>query len=183
MSIKATIPTSLVVHTVDDADTLMGTIRAAAAQVHDWIAETATIGNPMAMLKHMKFDRVGFHPIEGHALNMVEQINQTWTYAVAIAAARQLLLLHPEAGGFRLAPGAHFSQPLDIMSEVAGLVGAETFAAVHPRNNRKLDHDLTKLAGRSETHRYVFFMSPHCPGNERQPQFERNGVQVWSVDV
>jgi hypothetical protein len=39
------------------------------------------------------------------ALNLVEQINQTWTYLVALAAAKQLLTLHPEAGGYRLAPG------------------------------------------------------------------------------
>lgn len=181
MSIKAVAPTGIVVHSVEDADKLMDEIRRSAARVHDWI--TAQTGDPLVMLKCMKFCQVGFHPIKGHKLNLVEQINQTWTFAVAIAAARQLLLLHPEAGGFRLAPGAHFSQPLDIMSEVEGLVGAETFAAVHPDNNGKMDVDLAKLAGRPETHRYVFFMSPRCPGNERQPQFEKNGVQVWSVDV
>jgi hypothetical protein len=126
---------------------------------------------------------VGFHPVEDRPLNLVEQINQTWTFAVALAAARQLLVLHPDAGGFHLAPGAHASLALDIMSEVEGLVGAESFAAVDPRNNDKLKDDLTKLALRSETHRYVFFMSPKFPGNERHAQFERDGIQVWSVDV
>lgn len=173
--------TGIVVHSVDDADRLMDTVRGSAARVHDWIA--AQTGDQLAMLKRMKFDPVGFHPIEGYQLNLVEQINQTWTYAVAIAAARQLLLLHPEAGGFRLAPGAHASQPLDIMSVADGLVGAETFAAVHPSNNGKLDADLTKLASRLEVHRYAFFMSPAYPGNERRPKLERDGVQVWSVDV
>jgi hypothetical protein len=74
----------------------------------------------------MKFEMVGTHPVDGHALNLVEQINQTWTYMVALAAARQLLVLHPEAGGYRLAPGAHAAAPLDIMREAEGLVGAET---------------------------------------------------------
>jgi hypothetical protein len=175
------VSTGIVVRSVEDADRLMDAVRASAARVHDWIA--AQTGDPLAMLKRMKFDPVGFHPIEGRALNLVEQINQTWTYAVAIAAAHQLLLLHPEAGGFHLAPGAHASLPLDIMSEVGGLVGAETFAAVDPGNNGKMDADLVKLAGRPEIHRYVFFMSPAYPGNERRLQFERNGVQVWSVDV
>ena len=45
----------------------------------------------------MKFETAGFHPIQGHALNVVEQINQTWTYLVALAAARHLLEMHPEA--------------------------------------------------------------------------------------
>ena len=131
----------------------------------------------------MKFDTIGFHPIGDHALNVVEQINQTFTYAVAIAAARKLLLLHPEAEGFILAPGADKSQPLDIMSEAKGLVGAETFAAVTPHNNGKLTKDLKKLAGCTEKHRYVFFASPRFPGTVRLPQFEHDGIEVWSVDV
>jgi hypothetical protein len=102
---------------------------------------------------------------------------------VAIAAARQLLVLHRNTGGFRLAPGAYASLPLDIMSEQEGLVGAETFAAVSPPNNGKLEKDLEKLKGRSEKHRYVFFMSPEFPGNERRHRFERDGIQVWSVEV
>ena len=166
---------------MEDADRLMITLRNSAARVHDWVA--AQTGDPLDMLKHMKFDPVGFHPIEDRPLNLVEQINQTWTYVVAIAATRQLLLLHPDAGGFHLAPGAHASLALDIMSDAEGLVGAETFAAVTPRNNGKLEGDLTKLASRLERHRYVFFMSPLFPGNKRRPQFERDGVQVWSVDV
>jgi hypothetical protein len=33
----------------------------------------------------MKFEQVGFHPLEDRPLNIIEQINQTWTFAVAIA--------------------------------------------------------------------------------------------------
>ena len=62
-------------------------------------------------------------------------------------------------------------------------VGAETFAAVDPRNNRKLAKDLVKLAQRPELNRYVFFASPMFPGTTRRPQLERGGVQGWSVDV
>ena len=39
------------------------------------------------------------------------------------------------------------------------------------------------MKARSEPHRYVFFMSPPFPRTERRPQFERDGVQVWSVNV
>ena len=91
--------------------------------------------------------------------------------------------MHPEACGYVLAPGAHAAIALDIMSEAPGLVGAETFAAVDPRNNNKLDMDLRKLAARTEHHRCVFFMSPGFPGFKRLPHWERNGIQVWSVDV
>jgi hypothetical protein len=174
-------PGYLTVQTVDDADRLMEQVRTSAVKVQNWTA--AQSSDPLDMLRSMKFKAVGFHPIKGHALNLVEQINQTWTFVAAIAAVRQLLKLHPDAGGFRLAPGAHACLALDIMSEVEGLVGAETFAAVTPGNNGKLEGDLCKLAARPEKHRYVFFMSPGYPGNKRQQQLERDDVQVWSVDV
>jgi hypothetical protein len=173
--------TNLTIHTNDDADRLMAKVREAADYARQWIA--AQTGDPLELLRRMKFDPVGFHPITHDSLNLIEQINQTWTFMAAIAAARQLLALHRDAGGFRLAPGADASLELDIMSEKAGLVGAETFAAVSPNNNDKLKKDLNKLRCRSETHRYVFFLSPQFPGNERRPKFERDGIQVWSVDV
>jgi hypothetical protein len=65
----------------------------------------------------MKFDQIGFHPIDDRPLNIIEQINQTWTYAVALPAARVLLDLHPEAEGFKVAPGAHTSSD----NEIAGM--------------------------------------------------------------
>jgi len=172
--------TSTHIQTVDDADRLLDTIRASAKRAHDWIA--AQSGDPLEMLKHMKFQAVGFHPVEDRALNVVEQINQTWTYFVAASAAKHLLELHPDVGGFHLAPGAHASLELDIMSHTPGEVGAETFAAVDPRNNRKLHQDLQKMAVRPERYRYVFFMSPLFPAAGRQTKLERDGVEVWSLE-
>jgi hypothetical protein len=169
----------MLVRTPADADVLMERVRLSARKMHDWVA--AQTGDPLDMLARMKFDPVGFHPIEGYKLNLVEQINQTWTFAVAIAAAKQLLQLHPDAGGFYLAPGAHAARPLDIMSVAENLVGAETCAVVNPTDNGKLEKDIAKLEARPEVHRYAFFMSPMFPGNERRSKFERNGVQVWSI--
>ena len=113
-------------------DRYMDQLRASARRVRDWVATQSD--DPLDLLRRMKFDPVGYHPIEDRSLNFIEQINQTRTFAVALAAARQLLALHPDVGGFRLAPGAHASIPLDIMSEAEGQVGAETFAAVTPRS-------------------------------------------------
>ena len=60
-------------------------------------------------------------------LNVVEEIDQTFPYLVALRAARLLFEWHPDAHGLQLAPGS-----LDIESLTPGLVGAETFAAVRP---------------------------------------------------
>lgn len=174
-------PRFLTVRTADEVERQLGLIRASAARVQAWISTFQ--GDPIDLLRHMKFDTVGFHPIEDRPLNLVEQINQTWTYAVALAATAKLLELHPDAGGFKVAPGAHMSLPLDIMSIADGVVGAETFAAVHPRNNGKLAGDLAKMASRAEPFRYVFFCSPAYPDTQRLPALERDGIEVWSVVV
>jgi len=171
----------LIVQTVLDADALMARVRESADYVQEWLI--GQTGNPLAMSRAMKFETVGLHPINHRPINVVEQINQTWTLTAALAAARQLLALHPDAGGFRLAPGAQAALPLDNLSEQEGLVGVEVFVAVGPHSNGKLEKDLDKLKGRLEKHRYVFFMSPRFPGNKRQFELERDGIQLWSVDV
>jgi len=131
----------------------------------------------------MKFEQIGFHPIDGRALNLIEQINQTFTFLVALKATEWLLEHHPEADGFQLAPGAAMALPLDIMSIAPGIVGAETFAAVDPGNNRKLAGDLTKLRGCGHRHRYAFFYAPgFSPG--RIERLERDtGIRVHCVDI
>jgi hypothetical protein len=171
----------VLIQSVEDVDLYISRIRKAAADAQAWM--TSQAGDPLDFLRRIKFEMVGFHPVDGRALNVVEQINQTWTYVVALAATRHLLDLHPDAGGYRLAPGATASLPLDIMSQADGLVGAETFAAVDPRNNTKLAKDLTKMAARPERNRDICVMSPRFPGIKRLTQFERDGVQVWSVDL
>ena len=165
---------------LSDVERQIALVDASAARTRSWLLEHT--GTGIELLRALKFDPAGFHPVEDRPLNVIEQINQTWTYLVALLATRQLLELHPDAGGFRVAPGAHMSLPLDIMSVVPGLVGAETFAATHPRSNDKINKDLRKLALANETHRYVFMM---CPGLTagRQPAFERDGVQVWAVEL
>jgi len=171
----------LLVRSAAEADELARRVRASATMLQTWIASFG--GDGIGLMRALKFDQVGFHPVDGHALSAIEQVNQVWTYLAALSAVRVLIELHPDSGGFKIAPGAHAAQPLDVMSQVDGLVGAETFAAVDPRNNRKLAKDLLKLANRTEAHRYVFFASPLFPGTTRRPPLERHGVQVWSVDV
>jgi hypothetical protein len=169
------------VRTAEDADHHLQLIRDNAAHTQSWLAsETA---DPIDLFRKMKFGPHGRHPVEGHNLNIVEQINQTWTYATAFLAARQLLTLLPEALGLKLAPGAHKSLEFDIMSEKDGYLIAETFATVDPSNNRKLKDDLKKLSDREEPHRYIFFMSPKHPGTQRLPGLDKHGVQVWSIDT
>ena len=151
----------------------------------DYVQELliAQTGEPLAMLRAMKFETVGFHPINHRPINFVEQINQTWTFTAALAAARQLLASTPTQEAFALRLARKRRSRSTSRSEQEGLVGAEVFAAVWPHSNGKLEKDLDKLKGRPEKHRYVFFISLRFPGNKRQFELERDGIEVWSVDV
>src|SRR5206468_2049122 len=110
------------------------------------IAALGREASPIEALRRIKFEKIGLHPIDGRSLNFIEQVNQTFTFLVALRATEWLLSRHPDAQGFKLAPGASAALALDIMSVQPGLVGAETFAAVHPSNNDKLRSDLRKLS-------------------------------------
>jgi hypothetical protein len=158
-----------------------GRVRAAADDLQARLA--AFRGDGVALLRALKFEKFGTHPLEARRLNAVEQVNQTWTWLAALAAARQLFSLHPHCDALLLAPGAHAAQALDVMSEPLHGIGAEVFAAVTPKNNGKLIVDLDKLAERQEQHRYVFFASPLYAATQRQPQLERDCIQVWTVHV
>ena len=101
---------------------------------------------------------------------------------MALAAARQLLVLHPEVGGLRLPPGADACQALNMMSVKEGCVGAETFAAVTPLNNGKLAKDLLSCLRIRSCITTCFSCLPYL-GNKRLSQFEAHGIEAWSVDV
>jgi hypothetical protein len=112
----------------------------------------------MSLLAHMKFQELGFHPIDDRRLNLVEQINQTFTYLVSLAAAEYVLAHHSDATPIQLNLGT--TAGYDLVSPSAG-VAAEVFAAVNRTNNRKLAKDLVKVSGADAPNKYVFF---HCPG-------------------
>ena len=141
-----------------DVEALEARVRKAADQASTALRELADQG--LAHLYRLKFEQIGLHPLHGYPLNLVEQINQTFTCLVGLEAVRWLLQHHPDVGGFRLAPGA--VPGFDVESLIPDRVQAATFAAVRPANNRKLEKDIQRLRdkGRAE-HRYVFFTAPN----------------------
>jgi hypothetical protein len=65
----------LKVRTISDVEQRLAVIRASAARAQNWIA--AQGGDPFDLLRRMKLEPVGFHPIDDRPLNIIEQINQT----------------------------------------------------------------------------------------------------------
>jgi hypothetical protein len=115
-------------------------------------------GTPIDALAAVKFDQIGRDPLDpNRPLNLIEQVNQTFTYLASIAGARWLLRQHPECAPLTLNLG---TQPgFDIESSCGHFV-AETFAATDPKSNDKLRKDLAKLRTAKARHRFLFYLSP-----------------------
>jgi len=129
------------------------------ARLLDSAARTATWlrdfnGEPMSLLRALRFDTVGHDPLTGEPLNVVEQLNQTFTILVTLRAIKRLIDLHPEARGFRLALGT--TSGWDIESIVPNLVAEEVFSATRPASNQKIKKELARLSGDPACYRYGF---------------------------
>ncbi len=126
-------------------------------------------------LARLKFSPVGCDPLDpARNLNVVEQINQTFTYLASLAAARWLLARHPANVPYTLNLGTMAGT--DIVS-ADGEVAGEVFAATHPDSNDKLRKDMDKVGLSPATHKYVFYLSPK--GSRRPP---RPGIVAVRLD-
>lgn len=148
---------------------------------HKALAQLAALkdSDPLTALWRMKTEALGCDPLDSSVpLNLIEQLNQTFTYIASARAARFLLKEHPDLGPYRLNLGT--TPGPDIESSRSGGLSAEVFAAVTPQNNQKLRRDIQKVYETNASLKYVFFM---CPGYEpgRQMHLSRDGVTVYSL--
>jgi len=177
---------SIEIVSLDEVDPLVACVRRAAdlgvRRVRDLLG---TESDSLVILRHLKFKALGRHPLEDQNLNLIEQINQTWTFLVTLRALPFLFKWHPDAEGFRLYLGTEGGT--DIMSIKPDVVAAEAFAAVSPRNNRKPQKDIEKLARDrpNARARYVFFNAPgFAQGRHLSLELPTApGIEVWGIDV
>ena len=144
--------------TLSDLDQLEAAVRASAEATIGALRGLLNSTSGLDAMALLKFSEVGRDPLNlVRPLNVVEQLNQSFTYLASLTAARWLLAKYPECAPLILnlgtAPGP------DIESRCGKFV-AETFAATHPDSNDKLRRDVTKVRGFSAEHRFVFFLSP-----------------------
>jgi len=106
----------------------------------------------------IRFLEVGQDPLESRPLNLVEQLNQTFTYLTSLMAAEYLLEKHAEHAPYILNLGT--SPGYDVVSKDEVVI-AETFAAVNPISNDKLKKDCIRVSNQiGAVHKYVFYYSP-----------------------
>lgn len=146
---------------------MLASAQASLGKLQDLLARDGGL----SALAALKFGEAGCDPLDSsRSLNLVEQLNQSFTYLASIAATAWLFEHHPDNAPFVLnlgtAPGS------DIVSQ-DGVIAAETFAATHPGSNRKLEKDVEKVRAMEAVHKYVFFLSPV---NARRIDFD--GVKV-----
>jgi hypothetical protein len=162
-----------------DIDQLIELVSKSAEKALLHVAKSTESRQGLQALWSMKFAPIGCDPLNSESpLNLIEQLNQTFTYLASAKALRLLLQLHPELAPFKVNLGT--SAGSDIESGLNEGLAAEVFAAVKISNNRKLAKDIAKVLKTPARLKYVFFM---CPGYEvgRQPKLEQAGVEVWSV--
>ena len=167
------------IRTIAEVDDLVTSVTRSAERALSQLARSAAENRGLQALWSMKFSPVGCDPLDADSpLNLIEQVNQTFTYLASAKAVKLLLELHPELAPFTVNLGT--SPGSDIESE-SGTLAAEVFAAVNTSNNKKLAKDRNKVSQTGAQLKYVFFM---CPGYEagRQRKLEREvGVEIWAV--
>lgn len=113
--------------------------------------------NPGDLFYQMKFTEFGRDPLEDRNLNIIEQLNQLYTYLVSFKAIMYLLKEHKGMAPFIVNLGTQSG--FDIHSSDESLV-AEVFASADARNNDKLRNDIKRLTGLNSDYKYVFYHSP-----------------------
>jgi hypothetical protein len=153
---------------------------ASAEQTQIQMAELAGVEDPIQFLFRLKFEEVGCDPLNcSRPLNLIEQLNQTFTYLASFSGAEFLFERHPEVKRLDLNLGT--SGGSDIETTEGEGIAAEVFAAVTPRNNGKLAADINKVSKSSAKYRYVLFMSPKHEAGPYKCKLNDPRVIVWSL--
>lgn len=138
--------------------------------------------DPLDVLKTLRFTQAGCDPLDPNRdLNLIEQLNQTFTYLATFRAAERLFETY--GPNLRLTLNLGTQPGADIETDAYGGIAAEVFAAVKPDNNKKLKKDLKKVSQASANHKYVFFACPgHQPGEEDEDS-DYPGVKIISLGI
>ncbi len=133
---------TIIVSSIDDARRLEAKVIRSGLTAAQKLRELLAREDGIGALRRIKFDSVGCDPLdEERHLNLIEQINQSFTYLVSFRAVERLFHDHPRAAPYRLNLGTQAGSDVE---SIDGAVAAEVFAAVSPDNNRKLERDIEK---------------------------------------
>jgi len=169
----------IVITTPSEAIEYEERLRDAAYETQMRVHEISEASDPISFFEEIKFNRVGCNPLDTtDNWNVVEQLNQTFTYLASFRAAVLIFDWHPCVRSLTLNLGVKSGS--DIEGACDGGIAAEVFAATHPGSNQKLQKDVKKVQAVEARHKYVFFICPSIgEGKYQSPNSE--GVKVWSL--
>lgn len=176
----------MAITSVHEVDKLIHSVWAASDRTVHFLRDLiSNESDSLQVLRLMKFSESGHDSADGRKLNIIEQVNETFTYLVGLDAAKWVLQTHPELLPAGINVNLGTAAGFDLESVEAGVMAAEVFAATNPRSNDKLRKDLARLAEKATDykHRYEFVS---CLGFVvgRQTALEAaSGIQVWSFPV
>jgi hypothetical protein len=168
------------IHSEGELDPLEKQIAQSASLAVANLVEICGTGSPLDAFSRFKFESVGFDPLGQRPLNLIEQVNQTFTYLATLAAVRYLFRRHANSAPFKINLG---TTPGHDISSQDGRVIAEVFAAVTPHSNQKLKKDACKVNSAQAEHRYVFFASPGVVPGDVPALKNYPGVRIVSLGV
>jgi hypothetical protein len=135
----------------------------ASAEATAHALRAALIGTTgIQFLAQLKFEKAGRDPISDRALNVIEQVNQTFTYLASCDALRHLIAHHADRAPFVVHLGTAAGPDIESFDRT---IVAEAFAATHSGSNGKLRNDLKKLRATQAEIRYLFYS---CPGYDQR---------------
>lgn len=133
-------------------------VLASARKTKDALQSLLESCQGLDLMHELRFRLTALSPFDStKSYNLIEAINQSFTALVSLAGAERILQYHPESLPLKLNIGP--VSGYDIQNADASII-AECFAAVTPRNNRKLAKDFAKLQEADARHKFLFFYSP-----------------------
>jgi len=140
---------------IEDIDAYIEDLQSSAEEAQLKLAEISDYAAPLELLYRIKFEQIGCDPFNPQrSLNLIEQVNQTFTYLASFKAAKLLFSWHSGLNSLKMNLGTQSGT--DIESDYDGGISAEVFAAVTPASNDKLKKDIEKVSKSQARHKYVF---------------------------
>lgn len=171
--------TRITLNNISEADKYINLLSNSAHGAKIKLVELSKAHDGLQLLKEIKFNKIGYDPLNSQRnLNLIEQVNQTFTYLSSFRAVKILFQIHPEAKEFILNLGT--SSGSDIESRSCGGIAAEVFSATSPSSNNKLNKDIKKVIATGANHKYVFFSCQNIEAGLYKPKSNKN-VMVWSL--
>lgn len=175
------------VYTPDDVRRLRKTVHEQIQKVREDLNELD--GDGFEAFIRFKFSDFGYHPVDEHSWDFIEQLNQTFHCLAVLAGAEILMKMDWFPKGCGLSLELTTGSGIDIRSDPAGVVEAEVFATKNPKNNDKLHKDVKTMADSSVAkHRYVFFFAPSYHAGPQHDarlnkELKRAGgkVEIWAL--